>query len=55
MPTITHRLMVSPELFDVATKAIRAYSLADGRFGSVSAVAECAVHRRRIIASFRSN
>lgn len=45
MPTITHRLMVSPELFDVATRAIRAYSLANSRFGSVNAVAEWAVHR----------
>ena len=45
MPTITHRLMVSPQLFDVATRAIRAYSLANGRFGSVNAVAEWAVNR----------
>ena len=45
MPTITHRLMVSPQLFDIATRAIRVFSLANGRFGSVNAVAEWAVHR----------
>lgn len=36
MPESIHRLMVSPELFDLATQAIRAHSLATRKFQSIN-------------------
>lgn len=45
MPQSIHRLMVSYALFDVATQAVRAYSLETGRFESINSTIACAADR----------
>ncbi len=45
MPQSIHRLMISHALFDVATQAVRAYSLETGRFESINSTIACAADR----------
>lgn len=45
MPQSIHRLMISHELFDVATQAVRAYSLETGRFESINSTIASAADR----------
>lgn len=45
MPQSIHRLMISHALFDIATQAVRAYSLETGRFESVNSAIACAADR----------
>lgn len=45
MPQSIHRLMISHALFDIATQAVRAYSLETGRFESINSTIACAAER----------
>lgn len=45
MPQSIHRLMISHVLFDVATQAVRAYSLETGRFESINSAIAYAADR----------